>query len=303
MPEPRQLTIGIPKGSLQEATLALFARAGLSFYGHERSLWIGSSDTEVKPVLLRPQEIPIYVAKGVLDCGLSGLDWITETKANDSVRILADLCYSKRSFRPVRWVLAVSEDSPWQSVSDLKEHKPPIRISTELREITQEWAAEKGLRIVVDFSWGATEAKPPVFADAIVDVTETGASLQANRLRILDTVFKSTTQFFANKKMYMSDNTDDRWKQTKLDGIALLLKSCLAADAKVDVRLQVPEAELAVVKALIPSNASFSVWNGGDGNMVVEVIIDKSKTRELIPVFARNGANRISVSALDMLYG
>ncbi len=293
------LTIGIPKGSLQEATISLFAGAGLSFYGSERSLWLGSNDPEIKPVLLRPQEIPLYVSKGNLDCGLSGLDWITETGCNDTVRILADLCYSKRSFRPVRWVLAVSSESKFQTLEDLKNaDNPPVRVSTEITNITKEWLAQRGIRAEVDFSWGATEAKPPIFADAIVDCTETGASLRANRLQILDTIFESTTQFFANKAVYRAD----AWKRTKLDGIALLLKSCLAADTKVGIHVQVPCSEFPIVEALIPSHASFSVWNGHGDNMVIEVIVDKGKTRELLPVLARNGVSRISVSPIDMLY-
>ena len=221
------LTIGVPKGSLQEATLSLFKAAGLSFYGSERSLWLSSNDVEVKPVLLRPQEIPLYVAKGDLDCGLSGLDWITERGCLDSLRLLADLQYSKQSFRPVRWVLAVPQDSPWQKLDDLQNLQKPLRVSTELKGVSESWFAERGIFAEVDFSWGATEAKAPYFADAIVECTETGSSLRANRLRILETVFQSTTQFFSNKQVYQNVS----WKRTKLDSIALLLKSCLAADS------------------------------------------------------------------------
>jgi len=293
------LTIGIPKGSLQETTLALFAGAGLSFYGSERSLWLGSNDPEIKPVLLKPQEIPLYVAKGNLDCGLSGLDWVTENQCNDSVRILADLCYSKRSFRPVRWVLAVANETPWQTTEDLKQKgTPPVRVSTELVRITESWLAERGIRAEVNFSWGATEAKTPVFADAIVDCTETGASLRANNLRILDTVFESTAQFFANKEIYRNQG----WKRTKLDSIALLLKSCLMADTKVNIHVQVPKSNFKIVEALIPSHASFSVWTGRDDDLLIEIIIDKAGTRSLLPVLARNGAGRISVLPIDMLY-
>ena len=292
------LTIGIPKGSLQEATLSLFAASGLSFYGSERSLWLASNDTEVKPVLLRPQEIPLYVSKGNLDCGLSGLDWITETRCLESLRILADLKYSKRSFRPVRWVLAVPQDSPWRKVQDLQEiTNPPLRVSTELKRITESWLAERGIVAEVDFSWGATEAKAPVFADAIVECTETGASLEANRLRILDTVFQSTTQFFANKETYQKAG----WKRTKLDSIALLLKSCLAADAKVSLRVHAPASEADVIEALIPSNVSYSTWNGRKDELLFELIVAKAAARELVPVFARNGAATITMAGLDML--
>jgi ATP phosphoribosyltransferase len=290
------ITIGIPKGSLQEATLALFSAAGWSFYGSERSLWLASSDSEVKPVLLRPQEIPLYVSKGNLDCGLSGLDWITETGCGEELRILADLRYSKRSFRPVRWVLAVPQDGPWQKTEDLR-NVVPVRVSTELKRITENWLAERGIVAEVDFSWGATEAKAPVFADAIVECTETGASLEANRLRILDTVFESTTQFFASKQTYQQDG----WKRTKLDSIALLLKSCLAADAKVSVRVHAPLSKAGALEALIPSAVSYSVWGGQRDEVLIELIVAKAAARELVPVFARHGATRITVAELDML--
>lgn len=294
------LVLGLPKGSLEESTLSLFSRAGFSFHGSERSLWLSSNDTEIKPVLLRPQEIPLFVADGRLDCGLAGFDWITENGCNDSVRILADLCYSKRSFRPVRWVLAVKDDAPYQTVDDLKKSRSsPLRVSTELRATTENWLAERGISAEVDFSWGATEAKVPVFADAIVEATETGSSLRANGLRILETIIASTTQFFANKDVYKKDE----WKRTKLDGIALLLKSCLAAETKVNVNVRMPsQIEVDVVKGLIPSDASFSVWQGQTGGMLIDIIIEKEKSRDLIPTLVRNGATKVSVTSLGMLY-
>jgi ATP phosphoribosyltransferase len=263
-------------------------------------LWLSSNDTEIKPVLLRPQEIPLFVADGRLDCGLAGFDWITENGCNDSVRILADLCYSKRSFRPVRWVLAVKDDAPYQTVDDLKKSRSsPLRVSTELRATTENWLAERGISAEVDFSWGATEAKVPVFADAIVEATETGSSLRANGLRILETIIASTTQFFANKDVYKKDE----WKRTKLDGIALLLKSCLAAETKVNVNVRMPsQIEVDVVKGLIPSDASFSVWQGQTGGMLIDIIIEKEKSRDLIPTLVRNGATKVSVTSLGMLY-
>ena len=292
------LTIGIPKGSLEEATLALFSSAGLSFHGSERSLWLTSNDPELKPVLLRPQEIPLYVSKGNLDCGLSGLDWIVETGCLDSLRILADLRYSKQSFRPVKWVLAVPQDSQWQAIHELQQaDKTPLRVSTELKRITESWLSERGIVAEVDFSWGATEAKAPTFADAIVECTETGSSLQANRLRILDTVFQSTTQFFANKDVYQKDG----WKHTKLDGIALLLKSCLAADTRVSLRVNAPSSDAAILEALIPSDIRYSIWSGKNEELLFELIVDKSAARDLTPVFARNGAAKITAVALDML--
>ncbi len=292
------LTIGIPKGSLEESTLALFARAGYSFHGSARSFWLSSNDPEIKPVLLRPQEIPLYVASGSLDCGLSGLDWITETNCVDATRILADLCYSKRSFRPVRWVLAVSKDSEIQTVEDMRNVTHPLRISTELRNVTQNWIAQQGIVAEVDFSWGATEAKVPVFADAIVECTETGASLQANGLRIIETVFESKTQLFASKSIYR----EDAWKRDKLDGIALLLKSCLQADTKVRVQLQVPEEAVGAITELLENNGPYSVWQGHDKFMLVDVIMDKERARDLIPALVRRGAQRVSSTPLGMLY-
>lgn len=292
------LTIGIPKGSLEESTIALFARAGFSFLGAQRSLWLSSNDPEIKPVLLRPQEIPLFVANGSLDCGLSGLDWITESNCQGDIRFLADLCYSKRSFRPVRWVLAVANDAPYQTVEDLKSmNGQKLRVSTELKATTENWLSERGVVAEVDFSWGATEAKVPVFADAIVDCTETGSSLRANGLRILDTVLTSTTQFFANKQIYRDD-----WKRTKLDGISLLLKSCLAADTRVQLHVQVPQSDVDVLTALIPSDANYTVWAGQDGQMMLDIVADKERARDLIPLLVRNGAARVSMTSMGMLY-
>ena len=294
-----QVILGIPKGSLQESTVTLFKKAGFSFYGSERSLWLTSNDPEIRPVLLRPQEIPSYVANGSLDGGLSGLDWITETGVQDEVRILADLCYSKRTFRPVRWVLAVGEDSPYQTVEDLKKiGDVPKRVSTELKRVTEEWLAEKGVVAEVDFSWGATEAKVPAFADAIVECTETGASLVSNRLRIIDTVISSTTQFFANKEIYKTDE----WKRTKLDAIALLLRSCLAADVKVSLRALAPEQKVDGLIDLIPKDASYTVCEGRNGTALIDIVMEKQQARDLIPVLARKGMTRISVESLGMLY-
>lgn len=294
-----KITIGIPKGSLQEATLALFSRAGFLFHGSERSLWLTSNDPEIKPVLIRPQEIPLYVANGSLDCGLAGLDWITENNCNNYIRILADLCYSKRSFRPVRWVLAVADDSKWQTLEDLRSSKDStLRISTELKKVVDNWLAEHGIIAEVSFSWGATEAKVPIFADAIVECTETGASLRENRLRIIATVFESTTQFFANNEIYKKDE----WKRSKLDGIGLLLKSCLASDIKVNMHVQVPSKKIEIIKKLIPNDASISMWKNDKGDVLIDVILERGKARELIPIFAKNGAIRISISPIEMLY-
>jgi ATP phosphoribosyltransferase len=298
-----QLRIGIPKGSLQESTLALFARAGFSFYGSERSLWLTSSDPEIKPVLLRPQEIPRYVADGSLDCGLAGWDWISEAfeggLPEESLQVLTELCYSKRTFRPIRWVLAVKKDGPFQTIQDLqKVGDTERRISTELVNITQRWLATKGIISQVSFSWGATEAKVGAFADAIVEATETGASLESNGLKILDTVLTSTTRFFANREVYRKRG----WKRTKLEAMSLLLTSCLQADVKESVRVVARAEELRVLEALIPSDASYTVSHSQDGNGIIDVVVLKSAARELIPRLARNGASRITTSPVGILF-
>lgn len=295
----KKLKIGVPKGSLEDATMSLFKKAGFSFYGTERSLWLTSNDRDLEPVLLRPQEIPIYVASGSLDCGLAGLDWILERNCEDDVRILADLCFSKRSFRPVKWVIAVAQDSPYQTVDDLRDKEGgPLIISTELKNLTESWLSERGIVAEVDFSWGATEAKVPMFADAIVDCTETGESLRANGLRILDTVVESTTQFFANKEVFRTDE----WKRQKLEGIALLLRSCLEADTKVSIHVEVSNGAADTLKALLPEGVKSSIWQGDDGQMLLNIIVGKEDSRELIPSLARNGATRIQVSNLGLLY-
>jgi len=296
-----QIRIGIPKGSLEESTLALFARAGYSFHGSERSLWLSSNDAQLKPVLLRPQEIPFYVSDGSLDCGLSGWDWISESVENhengvteEDFVVLADLCYSKRTFRNIRWVLAVKKDGPFQHVRDLSGK----RISTELVSITERWLAEKGVNAKVSFSWGATEAKVGEFADAIVEATETGASLAANGLKILETVFTSSTRFFTNRTVYRQND----WRRAKLDGIALLLKSCLQADTKESLRVFGGPNELPTLIELMPADVKFTVTPSADGGGTIDLVISKVEARDLIPRLAGKGATRITTSPVGILY-
>jgi ATP phosphoribosyltransferase len=301
-----QLRIGIPKGSLQESTLSLFARAGFSFHGSERSLWLSSNDAQIKPVLLRPQEIPGYVADGSLHCGLSGWDWISEAFENHETDItpehfvmLADLVYSKRTFRNIRWVLAVKRDGPFQTVNDLKPvDGVPRRISTELVGITTRYLGEKGVNAKVSFSWGATEAKVGEFADAIVEATETGASLQANGLKIIDTVFTSSTRFFANRELYRTSE----WAKQKLDGMALMLKSCLVADTKELLRVVGREAQLPALLAVVPAELKCTVSHGTDGEAILDLVISKTEARDLVPAFARAGATRITTGPVGILY-
>jgi ATP phosphoribosyltransferase len=294
----KRLLIGIPKGSLEESTIGLFAKAGIRLWGSERSLWLESNDAELKPVLLRPQEIPRYVAMGNLDCGLAGWDWILENRVNGEVKLLTDLCYSKRSFRPIRWVLAVPEDSPIEEVGDLRNSEPPVQISTELRRVTEDWLSERGIIADVMFSWGATEAKAPFFADAIVECTETGSSLRANKLRIIETVAESTTRFFANKAVYR----EDEWKREKMDAISLLLASCLKAEGKDSIRFAAAADHAETLESLIPSDAQYTVCEGKGGEMLFEIIADRTSIKDIIPNLIRNEARKISVASVDMLY-
>ncbi|BDC51989.1 ATP phosphoribosyltransferase [Bryobacterales bacterium F-183] len=299
-----QIRIGIPKGSLQESTLSLFTRAGYNFHGSERSLWLSSNDPELKPVLLRPQEIPQYVADGSLDCGLSGWDWISESIENhqtgvteDDFVMLADLCYSKRTFRNIRWVLAVKKDGPFSTLRDLQTAEN-VRISTELVSITERWLGEKGINAKVAFSWGATEAKVGEFADAIVEATETGASLQANGLKILDTVYTSSTRFFARKSVYAAND----WRRAKLDSIALLLEACLRADTKESMRVIAGPNELEVLMKLIPAEVKCTVSPAKDGGGIIDMVLTKLEARDLIPKLAKAGADRITTNPVGILY-
>src|SRR6187455_943062 len=218
---PNKLKLGIPKGSLQDATIHLFARAGFNIYASTRSYFPAIDDPDIDCMLIRAQEMARYVADGVLDAGLTGQDWIAEHAAGNgseapAIVPLADLIYAKQSFGKVRWVLAVPEESSYRTPQDLE----GATIATELVRATQAYFGKLGVRVNVEFSWGATEVKPPMLADAIVEVTETGSSLRANRLRVIDTVMESNTQLIANSR-----SLEDAWKRTKLDNIALLLKA------------------------------------------------------------------------------
>ena len=222
----RKLRLGIPKGSLQDATVQLFARAGFNVYVNSRSYFPAIDDPQIECMLIRAQEMARYVADGVLDAGLTGQDWIAEhaeqrpSQNGPAVTSVADLIYAKQSFGKVRWVLAVPEDSPFTTPQDLEGKT----IATELVKVTESYFRRQGVNVNVEFSWGATEVKPPMLADAIVDVTETGSSLRANRLRVIDTLMESNTQFIANPTAL----TDD-WKRTKIDNIALLLRAAIEA--------------------------------------------------------------------------
>jgi ATP phosphoribosyltransferase len=274
-----KLRLGIPKGSLQDATVQLFQRAGYTIYASSRSYFPTIDDPEIECMLIRAQEMARYVADGVLDAGLTGLDWVAEHEASNGggkpVVALADLVYAKQSFGKVRWVLAVPEDSKYQKPEDLQ----GATIATELVRATDAYFARKGVKVKVEFSWGATEVKPPVLADAIVEVTETGSSLRANRLRIIDTILESNTQLIANATALA-----DPWKATKLDNIAVLLKAAIEAHGRVGMMLNVRRAELAQVLALLPALQRPTVSPLSDDEWVaVNTIIEERTVRDLIP--------------------
>jgi ATP phosphoribosyltransferase len=272
-----RLKLGLPKGSLQEATIQLFARAGFNIYASTRSYFPGIDDPEIECMLIRAQEMARYVADGVLDGGLTGIDWIAEHTAAGGAGVtpLVDLVYAKQSFGKVRWVLAVPEESTYRSPQDLD----GATIATELVRATQAYFGRLGVRVNVEFSWGATEVKPPLLADAIVEVTETGSSLRANRLRILDTVLESNTQLIANPGALADD-----WKRTKLENIALLLKAAIEAQGRVGIMLNVRRGDLDGVLALLPALQRPTISALSDADWVaVNTIIEERTVRDLIP--------------------
>ena len=273
------IKLGLPKGSLQDATIHLFARAGFNIYASTRSYFPAIDDPEIDCMLIRAQEMARYVADGVLDAGLTGQDWIAEHAAANggaaSVQPLADLIYAKQSFGIVRWVLAVPEDSRYRTVQDLE----GATVATELVRASQAYFARHGVNVNVEFSWGATEVKPPVLADAIVEVTETGSSLRANRLRIIDTVLESNTQLIAN-----TTSLEDAWKRTKLQNIALLLRAAIEAQGRVGIMLNVRRADLDGVLALLPALQRPTISPLADAGWVaLNTIIEERTVRDLIP--------------------
>jgi ATP phosphoribosyltransferase len=278
-----KLRIGLPKGSLQEATRDLFRRAGYSIVIHERSYYPSIDDPELEAMLIRAQEIPRYVDHGILDIGIAGTDMIEENGA-DVIR-LATLSYSKQSKGPVRWVLAVPESSPYRSVADLEDKT----IATELVHMTKEYLKRSGVRARVEFSWGATEVKPPDLADAIVELTETGSSLRANQLRIIDTVLESETCVFANKKSW-----EDPWKRRKTENVVLLLRGALIAADVVGLKMNVSKSDLGKVLAELPALKNPTVSNLSDpGWVAVETVLREKIVRDLIPKLKSAGAQGI----------
>ncbi|HOA53903.1 MAG TPA: ATP phosphoribosyltransferase, partial [Thermogutta sp.] len=269
----RILRLGLPAGSLQDATADLFRRAGYKITYVNRSYYPVIDDEEIECVLIRAQEMARYVQDGVLDAGLTGYDWIVETNAD--VIEVAELVFSKVSRRPVRWVLCVPENSPVQSVKDLEGK----RIATEAVGITQRYLEKHGVKAKVEFSWGATEVKPPRLADAIVEVTETGSSLRANNLRIVDEVLTSTPRFIANRESYK-----DPWKRQKIEDIVLMLRGAMAAEGKVSLMMNVPRAKLQDVIAVLPALQKPTVADLSDPNWVAVITVcDESVVRQIIP--------------------
>ncbi len=283
------ITLGLPKGSLQEATFAMMKKAGFNVKAGSRSYVPRVDDPEIEARLIRAQEISRYVESGMLDAGLTGHDWICEN-GSDVVEI-ANLVYAKQGLRPVRWVLAVPNDSDIQSVKDLEGK----RIATEAVGLTTTYLAENNVTAEVEFSWGATEVKAPELVDAIVEITETGSSLRANNLRIVDTVLESTTRFIANKQSW-----EDPWKRQKLEKIVLLLTGALAAETKVLIKLNVQEDNLDKVLALLPSLHSPTVNHLSDkGWCSIETVMEEKRVRESIPELKAAGAEGIIELALN----
>ena len=277
------LKLGLPMGSLQESTLSIFKRAGWDFVVSGRTYTPYCDDPEIEALMIRAQEMSRYVAQGLFDAGITGKDWIMEN-GSDVVDV-RELVYAKASMRPVKWVLAVPEESDIMSVKDLEGK----HISTEVVNIARKYLAENGVDAVVEFSWGATEAKPRRLSDAIIEVTETGASLRANRLRIIDTVMESTTRFIANKEAY-----ENPWKRQKIDNLARLLASAIAATNRVGLKMNVTGARLEALIAVLPAMKTPTVsrlYNGSGA--AVEVIVEEAQVRELIPAFIGAGATDI----------
>jgi ATP phosphoribosyltransferase len=279
----RVLRFGFPAGSLQEAMVSLFERAGYRVRIPERSYYPLIDDPEIECVLIRAQEMARYVQQGVLDAGVTGLDWVLETRAR--VLDLADLKLSKQSMRPVRWVLAVPENSKVRSVADLEGK----RVATEAVGLTRGWLKERGVRAQVEFSWGATEVKPPLLADAIVEVTETGSSLRANKLRIVETLLESTPRLIANREAYRSP-----WKRKKLDRMTTMLTGAIEAVGRVGLMMNCPKTRLPKVLDLLPALASPTVSPLADGKMVAIItVIEEFRARDLIPDLSEAGASGI----------
>lgn len=291
MAKKNELNFGIPKGSLQDTTISLFKKAGYSIQVRNRSYYPTIDCDDIKPMLIKAKEMARYISLGIMDCGLTGRDWIVEQNAK--VKEVAELNYAKSGMRPVRWVLAAPNQSKIKSVKDLEGK----RIATELVNTTKKYLKSHNVKAEVEFSWGATEAKPPLLADAIVDLTETGTSLRANQLKIVDTVLESRTLLIANKEAWKNP-----WKRQKIENIQMLLQGAINAEQKVGLKMNVPKANVQEVIKHLPAlqNPTISELSGQDW-VAIEVIIDEHLVRELIPELKRSGATGIFEYPLNKL--
>ena len=278
-----KLKLGIPKGSLQESTFSLLSKAGFHFSVSSRSYFPSIDDEELEAMLIRAQELPRYVEDGVFDAALTGYDWIIESGVE--VVSVSDLVYSKQSMRKVKWVLAVHESSPVRTVKDLEGK----RIATEVVNITKSYLAKNNVKATVEFSWGATEVKTPDLVEAIVEVTETGSSLRANKLRIVDVVLESNTKLIANKKSW-----NDPWKHEKIENLAMLLQGAINAGTKVGLKMNVRKSDVGSVLTLIPALRKPTISQLADDQWIaLETIIDEDVVRKIIPQLKRAGAEGI----------
>ncbi len=286
------LRLGLPKGSLQGATFELLDRAGYQFSVRERSYFPSTDDNELTAMLVRAQEMARYVQDGVFDAGITGKDWVLETGSD--VVVVADLVYSKASMRPVRWVLAVAENSDIHSVRDLQGK----RIATEVVNITRRWLESHGVEADVEFSWGATEAKCPDLVDAIVEVTETGSSLRANKLRIVETLMESNTQLIANKAAW-----EDPWKRQKIENIAMLMEGAIRAEGRVGLKLNARRQDAEKIIEVLPAlrMPTISPLALGEDWVAIETVIEEREVRRLIPELKRAGAEGIIEYALNKI--
>ncbi len=279
----QKLRLGIPKGSLQDATIALFERAGWRIFANGRSYFPTIDDDDIECMLVRAQEMARYVEHGALDAGLTGNDWILENQSD--VERITSLTYSKQSRNAVKWVLAVPEDSPFQRPEDLAGRI----IATELVEYTKRYFAEKNIPVKVEFSWGATEVKPPTLADAIVEVTETGSSLRANRLRIIETLMESETQLIANRSAFA-----DEWKRRKIENVSLMLNAAIAAQGRVGLMMNVMKTDLTDVLRVLPALNFPTISQLSDSEWVaLNTILDERTVRDVIPRLKEAGATGI----------
>ncbi len=276
----RKLKLGIPKGSLENSTVALFGKAGFNISVKTRSYSPGCDDDEIEVLLIRPQEMAKYITDGIVDCGLAGQDWILESGLK--VKEICELNYSKSSFGPAKWVIAVRNDSKIKRVSQLRGK----RISTELMNVLKKWLAGKGVKAKIDFSWGATETKAGTLADAICELTETGESIKRNNLRIIDEVMVSTTRFISSPAAY-----NDAWKKSKMEDIALLLKGALKAEGLVGLKMNVSARSVKPVEKILKkySNPTTSPLAFG-GGMAMEVVLMEATARKIIPLLKKAGA-------------